>query len=89
MSLLAKLEQEAHLLLQELKERVKQQMSVGNRIDPKLHEMIQRLEDHVNPIPAPVVVAAPVVTEPVAVVEPTITTSVTPVAASAAPTIVS
>ena len=89
MSLLAKLEQEAHLLLQELKERVKQQMSVGNRIDPKLHEMIQHLEDHVNPTPAPVVVAAPVVTEPVAVVEPTITTSVTPVAASAAPTIVS
>jgi hypothetical protein len=89
MSLLAKLEQEAHLLLQELRERVKQQMSVGNRIDPKLHEMIQRLEDHVNPTPAPVVVAAPVVTEPVAVVGPTITTSVTPATVPITSTIVS
>jgi hypothetical protein len=74
MSLLKKLEDEAHLLLQELKERVGQQISVGNKIDPKLHELIQHLEAHVNPIPAPVVDATPVVSEPVAtVVEPTIT----------------
>jgi hypothetical protein len=74
MSLLKKLEDEAHLLLQELKERVGQQISVGNKIDPKLHELIQHLEAHVNPTPAPVVDATPVVSEPVAtVVEPTIT----------------
>ena len=74
MSLLKKLEDEAHLLLQELKERVGQQISVGNKIDPKLHELIHHLEAHVNPTPAPVVDATPVVSEPVAaVVEPTIT----------------
>ena len=56
MSLLKRLEEEASLLLQELKERVVQQMSVGNKIDPTLHELIQHLDNHVNasaPAPAP------------------------------------
>jgi len=69
MSLLKKLEDEAHLLLQELQQHVINQVSRGNKINPKLQELLNHLEDHVNPpvaevaadpTPAPVE-AAPVV----------------------------
>jgi len=69
MSLLKKLEDEAHLLLQELQQHAINQVSRGNKINPKLQELLNHLEDHVNPPvaevaadPAPTPVeAAPVV----------------------------
>ena len=77
MSLLKKLEDEAHLLLQELQQHVINQVSKGNKVNEKLQELINHLESHVNPTPvdsapapvAPVVddapVSAPVVSAPV------------------------
>jgi hypothetical protein len=68
------MEDEAHLLLQELQQHVINQVSKGNKINQRLQEILVHLEAHVNPTPAPVVDATPVVSEPVAtVVEPTIT----------------
>ena len=79
MSIAKLMEDEAHLLLQELQQHVINQMSKGNKINQRLQEILVHLEAHVNPTPAPVVDATPVVSEPVveapvaAVVEPTIT----------------
>jgi len=75
MSLLKKLEDEAHLLLQELQQHVINQVSRGNKVNEKLQELINHLESHVNPtpvdsVPAPVV-AAPVDTPAPASVEST------------------
>ena len=82
MSLLKHLEDEAHLLLQELQQHVINQVSKGNKVNEKLQELINHLESHVNPtsadstsVPATSVVvdtpaAAPVV--PAAVVEETV-----------------
>ena len=70
MSLLKKLEDEAHLLLQELQQHVINQVSKGNKINPKLQELLNHLEDHVNPSVAEVAVdPAPAPVAPVAVVE--------------------
>ena len=74
MSIAKLMEDEAHLLLQELQQHVINQVSKGNKINQRLQEILVHLESHVNPTPAPVVDATPVVSEPVAaVVEPTIT----------------
>ena len=74
MSIAKLMEDEAHLLLQELQQHVINQVSKGNKINQRLQEILVHLEAHVNPTPAPVVDATPVVSEPVAtVVEPTIT----------------
>ena len=74
MSIAKLMEDEAHLLFQELQQHVINQMSKGNKINQRLQEILVHLEAHVNPTPAPVVDATPVVSEPVAtVVEPTIT----------------
>ena len=74
MSIAKLMEDEAHLLLQELQQHVINQVSKGNKINQRLQEILVHLEAHVNPTPAPVVYATPVVSEPVAtVVEPTIT----------------
>ena len=73
MSLLKHLEDEAHLLLQELQQHVINQVSKGNKVNEKLQELINHLESHVNPTVAEVAVdpaAAPVV--PAAVVEETV-----------------
>jgi len=84
MSLLKKLEDEAHLLLQELQQHVINQVSRGNKINPKLQELLNHLEDHVNPTPvtpAPTPVAATVVDTPAP-------TPVVPVAVVEAPVVV-
>ena len=74
MSIAKLMEDEAHLLLQELQQHVINQVSKGNKINQRLQEILVHLEAHVNPTPSPVVDATPVVSEPVAtVVEPTIT----------------
>ena len=74
MSIAKLMEDEAHLLLQELQQHVINQVSKGNKINQRLQEILVHLGAHVNPTPAPVVDATPVVSEPVAtVVEPTIT----------------
>ena len=69
MNLAKLLEDEAHLLLQELREHVLHQVNKGNKANPKIEEILTHLQNHVNPTPAPVVDAAPVVS---AVVEPTV-----------------
>ena len=74
MSIAKLMEDEAHLLLQELQQHVINQVSKGNKINQRLQEILVHLEAHVNPTPDPIVDATPVVSEPVAtVVEPTIT----------------
>jgi hypothetical protein len=77
MSLLQKLEDEAHLLLQELNEHVKHQVAKGNKVNETLHEILNHLHAHVNPTsvdsaPAPMApvvddapVSAPVASTPV------------------------
>ena len=73
MSIAKLMEDEAHLLFQELQQHVINQMSKGNKINQRLQEILVHLEAHVNPTPDPIVDATPVVSEPVAtVVEPTI-----------------
>ena len=69
MSIAKLMEDEAHLLLQELQQHVINQVSKGNKINQRLQEILVHLEAHVNPTPAPVVDAAPVVA---VVVEPTV-----------------
>ena len=65
MSIAKLMEDEAHLLLQELQQHVINQVSKGNKINQRLQEILVHLESHVNPTPAPVVDATPVVSEPV------------------------
>jgi hypothetical protein len=73
MSIAKLMEDEAHLLFQELQQHVINQVSKGNKINQRLQEILVHLEAHVNPTPAPVVDATPVVSQSVAaVVEPTI-----------------
>ena len=65
MSIAKLMEDEAHLLLQELQQHVINQVSKGNKINQRLQEILVHLEAHVNPTPASVVDATPVVSEPV------------------------
>ena len=65
MSIAKLMEDEAHLLFQELQQHVINQVSKGNKINPKIQEILIHLENHVNPNSAPVVDATPVVSEPV------------------------
>ena len=69
MSIAKLMEDEAHLLLQELQQHVINQVSKGNKINKRLQEILVHLESHVNPTTAPVVDTAPVVA---VVVEPTV-----------------
>jgi hypothetical protein len=82
MKIFEKLEEHAHLLLQELRQHMLNQMGVGNKINEDLHDFVTHLESHVNPTPvdsapapvAPVVdvTPAPAPVVPVAVVEETV-----------------
>ena len=72
MSIAKLMEDEAHLLLQELQQHVINQVSKGNKINQRLQEILVHLESHVNPTPAPVVDATPVVSEPVVVAPGTV-----------------
>lgn len=67
MSLLKKLEDEAHLLLQELQQHAINQVSRGNKLNPVLQDILIHLDAHVNTTPAdsaPAPVAAAVVDTP-------------------------
>jgi hypothetical protein len=81
------MEDEAHLLLQELQQHVINQVSKGNKINQRLQEILVHLESHVNPTPAPVVDATPVVSEPVATVVDATPVVSEPVATVVEPTI--
>ena len=68
MSLAKLLEEEAHLLLQELREHVLHQVNKGNKPNPKIEEILTHLETHVG-VPSP----TPVEPSTLAVVQPTVT----------------
>jgi hypothetical protein len=68
MSLAKLLEEEAHLLLQELREHVLHQINKGNKPNPKIEEILTHLETHVG-VPSP----TPVEPSTLAVVQPTVT----------------
>ena len=82
MNLAKLLEDEAHLLLQELREHVLHQVNKGNKVNETLHEILNHLHAHVNntsvnPAPTPIdtSVATKFATDPVvpsAVVEETV-----------------
>ena len=81
MSIAKLMEDEAHLLLQELQQHVINQVSKGNKINQRLQEILVHLEAHVNNTPvaapapmAPIVDAEPAPTPvvPVAMVEETV-----------------
>lgn len=62
MSIAKLMEDEAHLLFQELQQHVINQVSKGNKINPKIQEILGHLENHLNPTPVATV-------EPTVVVE--------------------
>ena len=72
MKIFEKLEEHAHLLLQELRQHMLNQMGVGNKINENLHDFVTHLETHVNSsvmetppqVPTMVVTPEPVETPP-------------------------
>lgn len=55
MSIAKLMEDEAHLLFQELQQHVINQVSKGNKINPKIQEILGHLEIHLGvPSPTPV-----------------------------------
>jgi uncharacterized coiled-coil protein SlyX len=91
MSVFKMIEEEAHLLLQELNQHIIHQSNKGNKINEKLQEILTALDKHVNPSApaAPVVAPAPVdsaaVSAPAPVAEPVVEAAA--VAALVTPTI--
>jgi hypothetical protein len=92
MNVFKMIEDEAHLLLQELNQHIIHQSNKGNKINEKLQEIISALDKHVNPaaptvstdpVPAPAVnTPAPASVDAAPVVQAPVVVATTPTTAS-------